>query len=58
MWRWNGGFYLAVEFTSFLCFIGEMVEPVETAEQVEVEETSGADEGLHLINTVTDLSLS
>ena len=56
--RWKGGFDLVVELTGFLLFTGEMAEPNESSEQVEVEEISGADEGVQLIDTITDPSLS
>ena len=44
--RLKGGFDLAVKFIGFLCFTGEMAKPNESSEQIEVEETSGADDGV------------
>ena len=58
MSRWNGVFDLAIKFAGFLYFTGEMAETPESSEHIDIEETSTTDEGVHLVDTIDDPSLS
>ena len=55
---WKDKFGFSVEFTGFLCFTSKMADTPESSEHVDAEETSVAEEGANLVDTVDDHALA